>query len=93
MEEVQLAIRSENLHTYLRTQNGSRGLQKYISKCGEQDIEVILHAIEPHLSSLFCDSYANFFCKTLCEVCNAKQRVVIISKLQRNIDEIARDKK
>lgn len=86
MEEVQQAIQSDTLHTYLRTQSGSRSLQKYINSCGEQDIDVILRALDPHFSSLFCDSYANFFCKTLCEVCTPKQRVLIATKLHRNID-------
>lgn len=66
MEEIQNELKNSTLHTYLKTQSGSRNLQKYISKCNEQDIDMILQSIEQHINQLMLDQYANFFFKTLC---------------------------
>jgi hypothetical protein len=86
MEDIQNEIRNLTLHNYLKSQNGSRSMQKYINKCSEQDIDIIIKSIEPHIPALFVDGYANFFFKTLCEICSPRNRVLILSKIQKQIE-------
>ncbi len=55
-------------------------------------MQQIIISLAPHLKYLITHEYANYSLQRLFNVCTPKQRLLILSELQTNIMEIAKNK-
>ncbi|EER11076.1 hypothetical protein Pmar_PMAR020055 [Perkinsus marinus ATCC 50983] len=85
--------------------SGSRVLQKLISDTSasaadggahdelEKLIDAIIHEIQPVLSRIMCDTYANYMCQQLFQVSSASQRIALLRNVLENIVYISQDRR
>ncbi|KAF4674223.1 pumilio domain member 4 [Perkinsus olseni] len=85
--------------------SGSRVLQKLISDTSasaadggsheelEKLIDAIIHEIQPVLSRIMCDTYANYMCQQLFQVSSAEQRIALLRNVLENIVYISQDRR
>jgi hypothetical protein len=68
---------------YLKTQKGSRTIQKKLSLTsnGFECIDFLLNLIVTSFSDLMKDQYANYFCKELFTYCSVKNNLLILQNV------------
>lgn len=49
-----------NIKHFVKTQQGSRLIQKFFSICSQSDLDVIIREIEDQIPDLMIDPYANY---------------------------------
>jgi hypothetical protein len=70
-----------NLVGIIRTQNGSRVLQKYLNKTSGLVIRLIFNEIINDLNDLLIDSYANYFCQKIFGLLDHEDRLRFLTKV------------
>jgi hypothetical protein len=65
-----------------KTHVGSRTLQRFYSKCTEEEIQVVFEEIQDGLQDLMLDQYANFMFKNLTANSPQRIRVALIMKVR-----------
>ena len=55
-----------------------RILQKVLGKLQSNDVQIFIHEIEKDFASLMFDSYGNYMCQALINVCTVEQRIYIL---------------
>jgi uncharacterized membrane protein YheB (UPF0754 family) len=68
-------------------------LQRFFTKCQQNEMDFVIHAIENHLSELMTNQYANFMFKNLVQNCNYEQRYHLLKKLAPVLNYVAVDAK
>lgn len=81
------------INKFVRTQQGSRLIQKLFTKCSSADLDMFIKEIESNLSELMMDHYANFMFGSLSQSCSPNQRLQILKLIAPKLVEIACDKK
>ena len=76
-----LACLDSKLSDYIRTQKGSRNMQKLLNKITPEEIDTILKEIGDSLPELMVDPYSNYFCQKLAQCCSSDQRIVFLKKV------------
>jgi hypothetical protein len=66
---------------FLKTQKGSRMMQKFVNKRSPEEIYAILEKILNFIKELMCDSYANYFIQKLFQCCTCNQRLEILKRV------------
>lgn len=66
------------INKFVRTQQGSRLIQKLFTKCSSADLDMFIKEIESNLSELMMDHYANFMFGSLSQSCSPNQRLQIL---------------
>eukprot|EP00825_Cyclidium_porcatum_P036285 TRINITY_DN3820_c0_g1_i7.p1 TRINITY_DN3820_c0_g1~~TRINITY_DN3820_c0_g1_i7.p1 ORF type:complete len:670 (+),score=108.03 TRINITY_DN3820_c0_g1_i7:120-2129(+) len=81
------------INQFVRTQHGSRLIQKLFTKCSQQDLDYFIKEIETNLADLMMDNYANYMFGSLSQSCSPNQRLLILKIIAPKLVEIACDKK
>eukprot|EP01016_Furgasonia_blochmanni_P030432 TRINITY_DN31681_c0_g2_i1.p1 TRINITY_DN31681_c0_g2~~TRINITY_DN31681_c0_g2_i1.p1 ORF type:complete len:215 (+),score=46.46 TRINITY_DN31681_c0_g2_i1:35-646(+) len=76
-----------------KTHVGSRMLQRFYSKCKEEELQFIFEEIKDCLKDLMLDQYANFMFKNLTKHSSLPIRLALIQKIAPHLIEIACDRK
>ena len=77
-----LACLDTNLADYIRTQKGSRNMQKLLNKITPDKLDIILKEIGDSLPELMVDPYSNYFCQKLAQCCSSEQRIFFLRKVK-----------
>jgi hypothetical protein len=76
-----LACLDTKLADYIRTQKGSRNMQKLLNKITPDKLDIILNEIGDSLPELMVDPYSNYFCQKLAQCCSSEQRIFFLRKV------------
>ncbi|CAK73217.1 unnamed protein product (macronuclear) [Paramecium tetraurelia] len=82
-----------NVVNFVKTQHGSRLIQKYFTTCTQIELDQLLQEIGPHLPDLMIDPYANYMFGSLSQSCAPHQRLYILQTIGNRLVDIACDKK
>lgn len=74
---------------YIKTQKGSREVQKLLYKISPNDISTLIHHLAPTMTELMTDKYGNYFCQKLIQNCSPEQRIEILKSVKNNFSEIS----
>jgi len=69
---------NEKLIDFVRTQKGSRSLQKFLSKITSENLDLIFDRLENKFSDLMVDVYGNYLSQKLVICCSLEQRMHIL---------------
>lgn len=78
---------------FAKNQQGSKYLQRVLTKASPDILEFIVVEIGDHLQDLMVDSYGNYFCQKLLQSCSSKQRLYLLKKISPYIINISCDKR
>jgi hypothetical protein len=69
-----------NFIAYLKTQKGSRAMQKFMNGCkmSSEFVENLFIKIYPHAKELMTDNYGNYFMQTLIQCCSGSQKMLLL---------------
>mgnify|MGYP002144874052 CR=1 FL=1 len=81
-KDINSIINGPELLHFLKTQKGSRMMQKYVNKRSPEEIYAILEKILKNIKDLMCDSYANYFIQKLFQCCTCNQRLEIMERVK-----------
>ena len=76
----------------IKSQKGSRIIQKYLKNTQNEIIHQIFMQIKPYLIELMKDPYANYFCKKLFSYLNQKERIDFLLSIQSKIPKLGKHK-
>ena len=84
ISEVLTQLQQKNipLHAYLKTQKGSRELQRQLYKISPTEIDNIIIHLSSIMHTLMKDKYGNYFCSKLIQNCSPEQRVRILETIK-----------
>jgi hypothetical protein len=77
-----LACLDTKLSDYIRSQKGSRNMQKLLNKITPDELDIILKEIGDSLPELMVDPYSNYFCQKLAQCCSSEQRIFFLRKVE-----------
>ena len=80
-----------NFINIIKTHKGSRIFQNYMKNTHSDIIHQIFIEINPSLSELISDSYANYFCKRFFSYLNQKDRVDFLKGIQNSLVALSMD--
>jgi hypothetical protein len=63
---------------FIKTQKGSRSMQKYLNKITPDRINNLLEKISLNFREIMCDSYGNYFIQKLIQCCSSSQRIYML---------------
>jgi uncharacterized protein (UPF0335 family) len=63
---------------YIKTQKGSRFMQKFLNKITSEKVTFLLSKICQDLKEIMCDFYGNYFIQKLIQTCSSNQRIFIL---------------
>ena len=79
--EILDCLESTKLSDYIRTQKGSRNMQKLLNKITPDELDIILKEIGDFLPELMVDPYSNYLCQKLAQCCSSEQRIFFLKKV------------
>ena len=85
---TQLQQKNISLHSYLKTQKGSRELQRQLYKISPIEIDNIIIHLSSIMHTLMRDKYGNYFCSKLIQNCSPEQRVKILEAIKHSFGVI-----
>lgn len=68
----------EELVDYIRTQKGSRNLQKFLNNISSESIKLIFIKLNNRFTELLVDIYGNYFIQKIVTYCTLEQRVYLL---------------
>ncbi len=71
-----------NLIYFIKTQKGSRYMQKFISKISSADLTDLLKRISLYFKDIMTDNYGNYFMQKLMQRCTPEQRVYVMENVK-----------
>lgn len=71
-----------NFLKIIRSQNGSRVLQKALSKTSKEISAIIFEEIKTCLSDLLIDPYANYFCQRFYDFLDFNQKIEFLNQVR-----------
>lgn len=89
LEDINLnEILSNNnldLPDYIKTQKGSRIMQKELNSITPENLQILLDRICVHLTGIMIDIYGNYFSQRLIQCCSPQQRLQILKAVNNNL--------
>ncbi|CAD8211450.1 unnamed protein product [Paramecium octaurelia] len=82
-----------NVVNFVKTQHGSRLIQKHFTTSTQMELDQMLQEIGPNLPDLMIDPYANYMFGSLSQSCAPHQRLYILQTIGNRLVDIACDKK
>jgi hypothetical protein len=67
--------------TFIKTQKGSRYMQKYLNKITPDKINFLLERTQYDFKDIMCDPYGNYFVQKLIQCCSSNQRIYILKSV------------
>jgi hypothetical protein len=89
VDEECLKVFKNNFLNIIKSQNGSRVLQKSLIKTSKDVILQIFKEIKNSLQELLVDSYANYFCQRFYDFLEISQRIEFLFLIKNNIVSIS----
>lgn len=71
------------------TQQGSKYLQRVLTRASPDIVEFIIKEVIKDMSNLMVDQYGNYFCQKLLQSSSSQQRCEILSELSQSITDIS----
>ena len=85
-DEINLAevLSNDNfeLAEFIKTQKGSRVMQKELNTISPENLELLLLKLCPHLTGIMVDTYGNYFSQRLIQCSSPQQRVIILKTVK-----------
>ncbi len=88
LDQLLNSLKSD-LSSFVRTQKGSRTLQKILDRIPPEKLFIILENLKNDFSFLMTDTYGNYLCQKLIQCCSAEQRVYILKHILKDFSLIA----
>jgi hypothetical protein len=89
LEDINLTeILSNNnfdLPDYIKTQKGSRTMQKELNSISPENLQILLDRICSQLTGIMIDVYGNYFSQRLIQCCSPQQRLQILKGVFNNL--------
>lgn len=85
----EIAKNGITLTQYIKTQRGSREVQKLLYKISPNDISTLIQFLSSTMNELMTDKYGNYFCQKLIQNCSPEQRIEILKSVKENFNEIS----
>ena len=76
-----LANQSFDLPEFIKTQRGSRIMQKELNCISPENLVSLLHRLCPSLTGIMIDTYGNYFSQKLIQCCSPQQRLLILKSV------------
>lgn len=73
------------------TKGGSKQIQREIERCSPKEIEVIVQNVKGQIAPLMSDTYGNYMCQKLFQICNSVQRLELLEAMEDSLVSIAMD--
>ncbi len=84
-EEINLSEILNNqqfdLPEFIKTQKGSRVMQKELNSISPENLELLLRRLCPSLTGIMIDTYGNYFSQKLIQCCSPQQRLLILKSV------------
>ena len=80
-----------SLINHLRTQRGTKEIQKLILKYPKECITILINKLNNEISLLMIDLYGNYFCQFILKLCNPNQITMILNYIRFNYINIAKN--
>ena len=80
-----------SLINHLRTQRGTKEIQKLILKYPKEYITILINKLNNEISLLMIDLYGNYFCQFILKLCNPNQITMILNYIRFNYINIAKN--
>jgi hypothetical protein len=71
----------ENLIPFIKTQRGSRFLQKFMNKFMPEVLDKLLQLLSPNFKEIMNDNYGNYLMQKLMQTCSKQQRLYFIGSV------------
>jgi pumilio RNA-binding family len=84
-----LASVQYDLSSFVRTQKGSRTLQKILDKIPPEKLDIVLEKLKGDFPFLMTDTYGNYLCQKVIQCCSAEQRIYILKNIVKDFTDIA----
>ena len=78
------------LPNYICSQKGSRIMQKYLNKFPSDIKTLLILKIGKNLGKIMVDTYGNYFCQKMFQICSNEQRILILEYIQNEFIEISK---
>ena len=78
------------LPNYICSQKGSRIMQKYLNKFPSDIKTLLILKIGKNLGKIMIDTYGNYFCQKMFQICSNEQRILILEYIQNEFIEISK---
>lgn len=70
---------NEELIDYVRTQKGSRNLQKFLINISNENLNLIFSRLNDRITDLMVDVYGNYLCQKIVTCCSVEQRIYLFN--------------
>lgn len=73
-----------NFITFLKTQKGSRSMQKFMKNCKltSDCVETLFMKIFPNAKEMMTDNYGNYFMQKLIQLCSGSQKMLLLKQVR-----------
>jgi hypothetical protein len=71
-----------DLIPFIKTQKGSRYMQKFLNKLLPEKINKLLYGISKDLKEVMIDNYGNYFMQKLTQCCSSSQRMFVLQSVR-----------
>jgi hypothetical protein len=71
-----------DLIPFIKTQKGSRFMQKFLNKISSDSVDKILSKVSPNFKEIMTDNYGNYFMQKLTQSCTDNQRAFVIDSVK-----------
>lgn len=71
-----------NLIPFIKTQKGSRYMQKFLNKLQPEKISKLLFGLSKDLKEVMIDNYGNYFMQKLTQCCSSNQRMFVLQSVR-----------
>jgi len=78
------------LPNYICSQKGSRIMQKYLNKFPSNIKTLLILKIGKNLGKIMIDTYGNYFCQKMFQICSNEQRILILEYINNEFIEISK---
>lgn len=88
IDELLTTIEND-LSSFVKTQKGSRILQKILDKIAPEKLDIVLEKLKGDFPFLMTDTYGNYLCQKVIQCCSAEQRIYILKNIVKDFTDIA----
>jgi hypothetical protein len=74
-----------NLIPYIKTQKGSRYMQKFLNKLAPEKVDKLLFSLAKDFKEVMVDNYGNYFMQKLTQCCSSNQRMFVLQNVSLEI--------
>ena len=83
-----LSNQNFDLPEFIKSQKGSRIMQKELNNISPENLEFLLNRLCPGLTGIMIDTYGNYFSQKLIQCCSPQQRLKILKSVILNLNRL-----